>query len=414
MAANQIVNLFRGSVRLEVTGQFPERFLNLCAQRGTSFWAVERPDEGTLRLTVAWRDRKGLEELGERTGCTVRPLKRKGAPPFLLGFRHRRALLAGLALAALAVCGLSRFVLVVDVEGNQRVPTAVILTELRRQGLRPGVYGPALAVKDIANGALLELKDLSWMAVNLHGIRAQVVVRERVEKPEIVDESVHGDIVAEAPGIVTHVEAWAGDPAVEEGATVLPGDVLIRGSVKMDPPQWSENPPEWMPVRAMGKVEGRTWRTLSAAIPLETEVKRLTGEEKRGWSVTVLGRRVNFFQNSGIPQGRYDKISDTWNLSLPGGGTPPLTLRRETWRSWEAERRAIDPAAAQTMLEERLLRRLGELLGDTGQEVSHRFSARVEGGTLVVKLTAECREELGRFVPSPLSFEKESGQRKLP
>ena len=30
----RMVNALRGSVRLEVSGAFPERFLNLCAQRG--------------------------------------------------------------------------------------------------------------------------------------------------------------------------------------------------------------------------------------------------------------------------------------------------------------------------------------------------------------------------------------------
>ena len=400
MAARQIVNLLRGSVRLEVTGAFPERFLNLCAQRGVSFWGVEWPDSHTLRLTVAWADRKGLEELGERTLCTVTERKKTGVPPFLLRFRKRYAFLAGLALAILAVCVLSRFVLVIDVEGNDRVPTQAILTELRRQGLRLGVYGPSLAVKDISNEALLQLEDLSWMAVNLRGIRAQVLVRERVLKPDIVDESVLGDIVAEAPGIVTHLEAWSGDAAVEEGATVLPGDVLIRGSIRMDPPMWSEDPVRWMPARAMGRVEGRTWRTLTAAIPLTAEVKTYTGEEESRWSVTILGRRREFFQNSGITQGQYDKISHTWNLTLPGGAVLPFSVRRETCRGYETETADVDPAAAQAMLEERLLAKLGELLGDTGREVSHVFTAGQRDGTLVVTLTAECEEELGRFVPA--------------
>ena len=37
----RMVNALRGSVRLEVSGAFPERFLNLCAQRGIVFWNVE-------------------------------------------------------------------------------------------------------------------------------------------------------------------------------------------------------------------------------------------------------------------------------------------------------------------------------------------------------------------------------------
>ena len=400
MAVSQIVNLLRGSVRLVVTGAFPERFLNLCALRGTAFWAVEWPDSHTLRLTVAWKDRKGLEELAQRSGCEVREEERGGVPPFLLRFRRRYAFWVGLALAMTAVCVLNRFVLVVDVEGNDRVPTQAILTELRRQGLRPGVYGPSLALKDISNEALLQLEDLSWMAVNLHGIRAQVVVRERIHKPELVDETVMGDIVAEAPGIITHLEAWSGDAAVEEGATVLPGDVLIRGSIQMDPPQWSEEPPMWMPVRAMGKAEGRTWRTLTAAIPLTAQVKAYTGEEAGRWSVTILGGRRDFFQKGGIPFERYDKITKTWNLTLPGDMVLPFSLSRETYRAYETVEAPIDPEAARTMLEERLLLQLQKLLGDTGQEVSHSFSVREVDGMLAVTLAAECREELGRFVPA--------------
>ena len=400
MAVSQVVNLLRGSIELEVTGDFPERFLNLCAQRGISFWAVEWLDSHTLHLCVAWNSRRGLEELAQRTGCTLTQGRRRGVPPFFLRFRKRYAFLVGLCLSALAVCVLSQFVLVVDVEGNEQVPTQVILTELQRQGLRPGVYGPALSVRDIAIQSLLQLDDLSWMAVNLHGIRAQVLVRERVPKPEVVDESILGDIVAKAPGIVTHMEAWSGDAAVEEGATVLPGEVLIRGSIRMDPPQWSENPTLWMPVRAMGRVEGRTWRTLTASIPLEAAVKVYSGEEESRWSATLLGQRVNFSQNSGIFYPGYDKINKIWNLTLPGEIQLPFSLRKETWRSYETQLQPVDPAAAQAMLEETLLERLEELLGETGREVSHTFYARQVDGCLVVTLEAECTEELGRFVPA--------------
>ena len=215
MAARKIVNLLRGSVRLEVSGAFPERFLNLCAQKAVAFWAVEWPEDHVLRLTVAWQDRKGLDELAQRTGCTVAEAERKGVPPFLIRFRKRYALLAGLALALAAVCFLSRFVLVVEVEGNETVPTQVILTELRRAGLRPGAYGPGLATREISNEALLRLEDLSWMAVNLHGIRAQVVVREKVAKPEIVDRSQLGDIVASSP-------RWRSGPGTRRWLRVPP------------------------------------------------------------------------------------------------------------------------------------------------------------------------------------------------
>lgn len=400
MAVRKIVNLLRGSVRLEVAGEFPERFLNLCAQRGAAFWGVEWPDSHTLRLTVSWRDAKGLEELAQRCGCAVAQGAKGGLPPFLLRFRKRYAFLAGLAAALAAVCLLSRFVMVVEVEGNQQVPSRIILSELQRQGLRVGAYGPGLELRDITNEALLHLEELSWLTVNLRGIRAQVVVREKLPQPEVVDETVLGDIVATAPGLVTRIEAWEGDAAVKVGDTVLPGDVLIRGQVQMDPPVVGDTLPPPLAVRAQGKVEGRTWRVLTASIPLTAQVKTYTGEETVLWSAVFFGRRVNFFQNSGISYGRYDKISETWNLTLPGGMVLPFALRREVYRAYETTEADINLEAARTMLEDQLLGQLKELLGETGTETGHTFQAWEKDGVLTVRLTAECREELGRFVPA--------------
>lgn len=48
----KMINGLRGSVRLEVSGAFPERFLNLCAQNGMAFWDVEWLEATRLRLTL--------------------------------------------------------------------------------------------------------------------------------------------------------------------------------------------------------------------------------------------------------------------------------------------------------------------------------------------------------------------------
>ena len=235
----KLINLLRGSVRLEVAGAFPERFLNLCAQRGVAFWGVEWRDGNVLRVTVARRDVRRAEALGERVLCDVVRLNRSGVPYFLGRFRKRYAFLAGLTLSLLAVCILSRFILTVDVVGNETVSTAQILSELRRQGVRPGTYGPSIDERKVSNEALLQLPGLSWMAINLHGTRAEVLVRETLPEPQVVDENELGDVVAEAPGIITHMEVEEGQALFQEGDTVLEGEVVISGAMRLDPPEYS-------------------------------------------------------------------------------------------------------------------------------------------------------------------------------
>ena len=48
----RLMNFLRGMVTLTVTGPFPERLINLCAQEGIDFWAVTWLDMHTLRLTT--------------------------------------------------------------------------------------------------------------------------------------------------------------------------------------------------------------------------------------------------------------------------------------------------------------------------------------------------------------------------
>src|SRR5699024_9448559 len=111
-----------------------------------------------------------------------------------------------------------------EVKGNTTVSTALIRTELRRQGLSIGTFGPGLDERTVGNKVLLQIPELSWLSINLYGTRAEVLVREAVQAPEVVDASEHGSVVARASGIITKVEALTGEAVVEVGDTVLEGE----------------------------------------------------------------------------------------------------------------------------------------------------------------------------------------------
>ncbi|WP_160667366.1 sporulation protein YqfD [Colidextribacter sp. OB.20] len=394
-----LMNFIRGMVCVRLTGLFPERLINLCAQEVIDFWAIEWLDEHTVRFTTRRHTLGLLEELALRAGCEVVRESSRGLPDFLGRFRTRYAFLAGLIFALCAVSLLSRFVLTVEVTGNENVPTAVILSQLRQLGVRPGAYGPALPCKQLAQEALLQLKDLSWMAINLHGTRVEVIVREVIKQPERIDESGYYDVVAQADGVVTHLEPERGEALVQEGDVVAKGDVLISGTVSMEPPLYSDSPVVQYQTHARGRVWARTWRTLTAALPLETAVKDYTGKEKSVWSVNIFGKRIKIFGNTGIVWPMYDKMTVVRQARLPDGQTLPLFLSRETFRAYDTRTVQADQDAAQALLEEELQKRLTALIGEDGQVEEFQFSARVSGGRLEVTLTARCLEEIGEERP---------------
>ena len=61
-----LMNLIRGMVCVRLTGLFPERIINLCAQAGIDFWAMEWLDEHTVRFTTRRYTLGLLEELAAR------------------------------------------------------------------------------------------------------------------------------------------------------------------------------------------------------------------------------------------------------------------------------------------------------------------------------------------------------------
>ena len=77
----------------------------------------------------------------------------------------------------------------------------------------------------------------------------------------------------------------------------------------------------------------------------------------------------------------------------------PLSVSRETFREYQPRAVEVDRDAAQTLLEEQLLRRLRDLIGEDGEVESTQFAARVNGDRLEVTLTAQCLEEIGQERP---------------
>lgn len=391
-------NFIRGWVEFQVTGESPEEFLNLCARQNLGFWRAEKRDRATWTCRAAFLDWPKVPPLAERAGCTVRLLRRGGLPGLLWRARYRYALLAGLVLCLGVVGALSRFVLVVQVEGNETVPTAAILTQLRAHGVRPGVFGPGLDTRQICHQVLLDLPQLSWMTLNLHGTVCQVLVREGTPKPDIAaprDRPAH--IVAKYPGIITRIDVTRGQQLVERGNTVAAGDTLIGSWVDFVEPLYFEGDMGGMTVRAAGQVRARTWHTLRAAAPLTCQTKALTGREKTRWSLEFFGKSVKFYSKGSIPYEKYDKITTAYTPALPGGRTLPLSLKRTTCREYTLQPGAMDRGEAEALLRERLTLRLADLAAP--EEVLRMdWKTEERDGLLVLTLLAECEQDIGLTV----------------
>lgn len=397
----KLINLLLGYVEWQITGAFPERMLNLCAQHRLAFWHLRWVDDTTFTFRTSLTDKKQVMELAGRAMCEAAICSRRGLGSAALELGKRWGFLIGLALCLFAVGFLSRFLLTVEVVGCKTVPPAIILTELERLGVRPGAYAPSINKREIANEALLSLPQLSYMVINIYGTRAEVTVEETVEPPELLDENTPADIVATADGIIVDIRTDSGQALCQDGDIVAAGEVLISGKMDLQEPQYSNIDLGWLVVRATGSVRARTWRILEESIPLTTGQKNYTGDELTHYSLKILWGQLDFFKNSSISYERYDKITSTQLLTV-AGREMPLGLTTVTVREYTLTEAPLNVEDAEMRLRELLDARLSALMdAHDGKILRADLVTRLTEDTLTVTLLAECEEEIGRTVEFP-------------
>ena len=396
------VKLLRGSVCVRAKSAYPERMLNLCSARGIEFWDVRWIDDTALSFCVARGDLRALRRAAEGCGAEVSIERTAGTPFFFARLRRRHALFAGGILCAALLLVNSLFIWDFEVTGNETVPTETILHALREHGVHRGTFIYSFRSQDICNRVLPELKDLCWVAVNVRGCKAYVQVRERVRAPERVNESEPTNVIAAKPGLITKVRALDGEKRVLPGTSVQQGQLLIAGVVDTG---GTEKPSVTTRFLAgKGEVWARTWYDLTVRVPLTYEKKVYTGKEKRSHTLIWGENRLKIgAKGSSICNVDCDKIKNQTQWTLFGLFALPVTWETETLLPYELEIAARSRADAEAQGKDVLETYLAALLGETGSVTQQRFSTAVEGDTLVVTLSAECEEQIGKEVPIAVS-----------
>lgn len=390
----KMLNFLRGSVLAAVECAMPERVFNLCAAHDIPFWDVTWRDPSHFALRTTRWGYVRLRAVTADIDADITRLREKGAPVVLRRFRRRYVLLGAAAVFVFFVWLGNTFVWDFAVTGNDTVPTEKILRALEKQGVTVGTPARAIHQEELRNHLLLELKDISWLAVNVSGCTAHVQVVERHRPPELMTDNDATNVVADRPGLITKVEALDGRACVLPGDTVEKGQLLISGVV-----DGAETPVRLL--HGMGRVYARTWYELTAAVPLTCDAHTETGRSWTSFSLLVGKTRIKFAPKGSVLGADCDKITTYMPITMPFGFRLPVTLVRETrvaYGTLDSDRTVQE---ARQEAESALLRQLQGQLTQGAEIRSTRFSAAEQQGYLVVTLSAECQEQIGVSVPIP-------------
>ncbi len=388
-----ITNLLKGEVTGHVESGFPERVLNICAEYGIQFWDIQWESAVSFTFTLTRRDWKRLRRLSRRVDCDMTAVRWRGTPFFLGRMRHRYGLWVTLGVSMLLLFYGSFFIWDFEIEGNSVVSEQEILRALESCDVRFGSFGYGINSFQLRNDLLLKLPKLSYIAINVRGCRAYVQVRERIEPPEIISRRTAGNTVAKKDALITAIQPWDGEKQVLPGTMVKEGQMLISGVVESD-----YGGARFL--RGMGEVYGRTWYTLQCKVPLTVLHKTGTDEEITRKAILIGKNRVNLYITSSNPGDTCDKIISWKKCVLPGDIPLPVTVVTETFRIYEVTPARRSEKDALALADTVLTARLAAYIGD-GTVVHRDLTCEVVGDILLCTLSAECEEQIGKFVSIP-------------
>lgn len=286
MNIDKLLRYSCGYVHFKAENGFTERLLNLCAYNNINLYELKNTDVGfeAQVLSVYF---KRIVEFAEKTNVAVEELGRSGVPVAASRYRKRWGIALGVVAFLLFLFISQNFVWQIEVVGNKKVSTSLILSELEAEGIHKLSYIPSLNFRDKKHELMMRLPELSWLSVNISGCRLEVEVTER-NVPPMIDEAEPSDIVASKTGQIRYMEVYNGVKQTDVNYTVTEGQTLVSG--RFVTKQGNE-----MYVHSSAKIIAEVQFDKSFSIDIDQLAKEYTGKVKNRYYLDIMSCRIPLF-----------------------------------------------------------------------------------------------------------------------
>lgn len=229
-----LMRYLRGYLKICVTSASPERFLNLCRNRGILLWGLS-PKERDYEMYISVRGFRKLKPVLKKTKTKIVIEERFGLPFFFHKYRKRKMFFCGAAGCVLAVYLFSLFIWNIHIDGNQTRTDETILAFLEEKHTRHGMLRKDVDCERIVKEIRQQFDDIIWVSAYVKGTRLMIQVKENSDTITMpaTEMKKPTDIVADKDGVITEIITRKGVPLVHAGDKVKKGDLLVSGRVEV-------------------------------------------------------------------------------------------------------------------------------------------------------------------------------------
>lgn len=304
---------------------------------------VNIKDDMTAHFTVARKDYPLVERLCRRRGDLIQKQAALGLFWTINRFLHRPVLLAGLFLLLILELFLPTRVLFLEVEGNKRIPSRVILSAAEDCGIRFGASRRRVRSEKVKNALLSAVPDLQWAGVNTYGCKAVISIRERAVKMFSDPEEMQiRNIIASADGVIISCTAQKGNLLCYPGQVVKKGEILISGFIDCGLCIQA--------VKAEGDILAQTQHSFSAISPSAAEVRTEAEYVRRYYSLLIGKKRIKIWKDSGIWDSSCGRMYEEQYMILPGSFRLPIALAVDQISVYRTSNKTIPAEESESLL----------------------------------------------------------------
>ena len=312
-----------GILEIELTSANVGGILGAVTAVGIHVYAVEYISDLTVYMKIKRRDYPLFLRITQAKGCGVSVRGKHGTYWALRRLFLRPVLMLGLiSLTAMALYLPGR-VFFVQVDGNVSLPDRLILKEAEDCGITFGVLREDIRSEKVKNALLSKVPELQWVGVNTKGCIAVISVREKTQTEKADSNARVSSIIADRDGVIVSCTVEEGNAVCHVGEAVVAGQLLISG--------YTDCGLTIQAGRANGEVYAQTMRQVTAVTPTNYVFQQSKRTVEKKYAVIIGKKRINFYKDSGILGGSYDKMSKEIYCTLPGGFVLPVSLVTEQW-----------------------------------------------------------------------------------
>ena len=316
-----ILKSIPGVCHIEITCASPTDILTAINNHGIIMYDISYVDELTFSLVIDRHQLRRLRNLMTAKGATLRITQKKGVFWKLLELKRRPIFLFGFLVFLFLSLYVPSRVFFVKIEGNESVPSRLILEKAQKCGIGFGASRRDVRSEKMKNALLESIPQLQWAGINTSGCIAIISVHER-STAELVQESKGiSNIVARTDGVIKEITVTRGTSLCKAGQAVKSGQVLVSGYTDCGLFVKAES--------AEAEIYAQTHHNFISVTPTVCYERVSPFRKEKIFRLLVGKKLINFTKDSGISDVRCVKMYTEYYLSLPGGFQLPVTLIAE-------------------------------------------------------------------------------------